>query len=56
MRQRPPVTLAALHAGGKALRQQAVSLLRKTVVGNGPAQQAGNERYFAGLLTAGLPP
>jgi TolB-like protein/DNA-binding winged helix-turn-helix (wHTH) protein len=41
----------------KALRPQAtVSLFRKTVVGNGPALQAGNERYFAGLLKAGLPP
>jgi hypothetical protein len=33
-----------------------VSLFRKTVVGNGPALQAGNERYFDGLLKAGLPP
>jgi TolB-like protein/DNA-binding winged helix-turn-helix (wHTH) protein/Tfp pilus assembly protein PilF len=41
----------------KALRPQAtVSLFRKTVVGNGPALQAGNERYFDGLLKAGLPP
>ena len=41
----------------KALRPQAtVSLFRKTVVGNGPALQAGNERYFAGLSKAGLPP
>lgn len=41
----------------KALRPQAtVSLFRKTVVGNGPALQAGNERYYAGLLKAGLPP
>ena len=41
----------------KALRPQAtVSLFRKTVVGNGPALQAGNERYFVGLSKAGLPP
>jgi TolB-like protein/DNA-binding winged helix-turn-helix (wHTH) protein len=41
----------------KALRPHAtVSLFRKTVTGNGPALQAGNERYFAGLLKAGLPP
>lgn len=41
----------------KALRPQAtVSLFRKTVVGNGPALQAGNERYFDGLPKAGLPP
>lgn len=41
----------------KALRPNAtVSIFRKTVVGNGPALQAGNERYFAGLLKAGLPP
>jgi tetratricopeptide (TPR) repeat protein len=41
----------------KALRPQAtVSLFRKTVVGNGTALQAGNERYFDGLRKAGLPP
>jgi TolB-like protein/DNA-binding winged helix-turn-helix (wHTH) protein/Tfp pilus assembly protein PilF len=41
----------------KALRPQAtVSVFRKTNAGNGPALQAGNERYFAGLLKAGLPP
>lgn len=41
----------------KALRPTAtVSLFRKTVVGNGPALQRGNERYFTGLLKAGLPP
>ncbi len=41
----------------KALRPHAtVTLFRKTVVGNGPALQAGNERYFAGLSKAGLPP
>jgi tetratricopeptide (TPR) repeat protein len=41
----------------KALRPHAtVTLFRKTVTGNGPALQAGNERYFAGLLKAGLPP
>lgn len=40
----------------KALRPQATVSFRKTVVGNGPALQAGNERYFAGLLKAGLPP
>jgi TolB-like protein/DNA-binding winged helix-turn-helix (wHTH) protein/Tfp pilus assembly protein PilF len=41
----------------KALRPQAtVSVFRKTNAGNGPALQAGNERYFTGLLKAGLPP
>jgi DNA-binding winged helix-turn-helix (wHTH) protein/TolB-like protein/Tfp pilus assembly protein PilF len=41
----------------KALRPQAtVSVFRNTNAGNGPALQAGNERYFAGLLKAGLPP
>jgi hypothetical protein len=50
---------AAAHAMArlKALRPHAtVSLFRKTVVGSSAALQAGNERYFAGLLKAGLPP
>lgn len=50
---------AAAHAMAqlRALRPQAtVSVFRKTNAGNGPALQAGNERYFAGLLKAGLPP
>lgn len=50
---------AAAHALARlqALRPQAtVSVFRKTLVGNAPALQAGNERYVAGLLKAGLPP
>jgi DNA-binding winged helix-turn-helix (wHTH) protein/TolB-like protein len=50
---------AAAHAIAqlKALRPQAtVSVFRRTNAGNGPALQAGNERYFDGLLKAGLPP
>lgn len=50
---------AAAHAIARlrALRPQVtVSVFRKTNAGNGPALQAGNERYFEGLLKAGLPP
>jgi len=52
-------TEAAAHAMSrlKALRPQAtVADFRKTNAGSGPALRAGNERYFAGLLKAGLPP